>query len=163
MIPIAPDGLHGFAFQTGTWRVRHRKLKRRLAGETAWWEFEGSCCAWEILDGAGNLDDHLIPDPNGAYRAATLRTLDRKTGTWSIYWADQRATELAPPLRGRFENGVGLFHGDDEFEGKPIRVRFIWSEMTPDHARWEQAFSPDAGATWEVNWVMSFERTAAAR
>ena len=26
------DALHAFAFQTGSWRVRHRKLKERLAG-----------------------------------------------------------------------------------------------------------------------------------
>lgn len=67
---------------------------------------------------------------------------------------------LDAPLQGKFENGVGTFFGEDTFEGKPIRLRFIWSEITATHARWEQAFSPDGGATWEVNWVMHFDRVS---
>jgi hypothetical protein len=67
-------------------------------------------------------------------------------------------TELQPPLVGKFENGIGTFFADDTFNGQAIRVRFIWNEITEDSARWEQAFSPDGGATWEVNWVMWFKR-----
>ncbi|MEX2152143.1 MAG: hypothetical protein WD825_02330 [Gemmatimonadaceae bacterium] len=44
------------------------------------------------------------------------------------------------------------------FEGKPIRVRFEWSGMTRAACRWEQAFSVDAGASWEPNWTMAFTR-----
>ena len=58
---------------------------------------------------------------------------------------------------GRFENGRGEFFGDDTFGGKPILVRYIWSEITRTSARWEQAFSTDRGATWETNWIMSFQ------
>jgi hypothetical protein len=39
------------------------------------------------------------------------------------------------------------------FNGKPIVVRYIWSNITADHCRWEQAFSPDDGKTWETNWI----------
>jgi hypothetical protein len=28
--------------------------------------------------------------------------------------------------------------------------------------RWEQAFSPDGGTTWETNWVMDFTRSQGA-
>ena len=31
---------------------------------------------------------------------------------------------------------------------------------TPASAHWEQAFSPDGGKTWEVNWVMEFSRAS---
>ena len=40
----------------------------------------------------------------------------------------------------------------------PIRVRFIWSGIVAQRARWEQAFSEDGGITWETNWVMDFKR-----
>ena len=59
---------------------------------------------------------------------------------------------------GRFENGIGTFFADETFRGQPIKVRFLWSNITPTTARWEQAFSPDGGKTWETNWEMDFTR-----
>jgi hypothetical protein len=37
-------------------------------------------------------------------------------------------------------------------------MRFIWSRIGPTSARWEQAFSADGGASWEMNWIMDFTR-----
>ena len=149
-----------FSFQTGRWRVRHRKLKARLAGATDWIEFDGTCDAWELLGGAGNVDDHWLDDPSGAYRAATFRRRDPASGDWSIWWLDPRFPAVDPPVHGRFAHGVGTFLGEGEHQGRPIKVRFVWSDITPTSARWEQAFSADGGASWETNWVMQFARAA---
>jgi hypothetical protein len=59
---------------------------------------------------------------------------------------------------GRFEKGVGTFYADDEFNGKPIRVRYLWTHTPNPH--WEQAFSDDGGKTWETNWTMDFTPSA---
>lgn len=155
-----PGGRHAFAFQTGNWRVRHRKLKARLSGSTEWIEFDGTCRAWELLGGEGNVDDHFLDDPAGAYHAATYRRTDPAMGRWSIWWFDPRFDTLEPPVHGGFEDGVGTFYGEAELADRPIKVRFIWSDVGPHRARWEQAFSPDGGASWETNWIMSFERIA---
>lgn len=153
--------MHEFAFQSGSWRVLHRKRARRLAACTEWYEFGGTCRAWELMDGAANVDDHALADPRGAYRAASLRRCDTETGRWSIWWWDSRLAEIGPPVHGSFADGVGTFYGEDEHDGTPIVVRYVWSEITPGSARWEQAFSPDRGATWETNWTMRLERIGA--
>jgi hypothetical protein len=61
-------------------------------------------------------------------------------------------------VHGRFERGVGTFLGDDTHAGRPIRVRFVWSQITARSARWEQAFSADGGESWEMNWWNTLER-----
>lgn len=152
-------GLNAFAFQSGRWSVVHRKRKRRLVGEAEWLTFRGSCNAWEILGGAGNVDDHWLEDPGGAYAAATIRRFE-PDGNWSIWWIDPRFPGLASPMRGSFADGIGTFHGEEVLAGRPVLVRFIWSNISAQAARWEQAFSADHGLTYETNWVMEFERAA---
>ncbi len=51
-----------------------------------------------------------------------------------------------------------MFLGGDVLDGRSILVRFVWSAIEARSARWEQAFSPDGGASWETNWVMRFVR-----
>jgi hypothetical protein len=151
--------IHDFDFYLGTWRVHHRRLKERLVGSDEWQEFDGTSTAWTLLDGAGNVDDNVLELPDGPYRAVSLRSFDPWSETWSIWWLDGRNPgTLDPPVVGRFKNGVGTFIGDDILEGQPILVRFLWSDITDQTCRWEQAFSPDGGTTWEVNWIMESRR-----
>ena len=151
--------IHDFDFYMGTWRIDNRRLTKRLAGSDEWEEFEGTSRAWPLLDGAGNIDDNVLEMPNGTYRAISLRTYEPWSERWSIWWLDGRTPgRLDPPVVGGFKDGVGTFIGPDTFEGRPILVRFVWSDMTATTCRWEQAFSTDGGATWEVNWIMASTR-----
>lgn len=162
---VTPNGTRSasrdFDFLIGRWTVQHRRLLRRLAGCTEWQSFAGTCEAVSILGGDGNVDDNLIALPEGSYRAATLRSFDRSKQQWSIWWLDTRhAGALDTPMRGAFVEGQGLFLADDHFEGRPIRVRFLWTRVNTPQPRWEQAFSADGGITWEDNWTMDFTRCA---
>ena len=159
--PTEPvSGVHDFDFYMGKWRVHHRRLKDRLSGSDEWQEFEGTSEAWPLLGGAGNVDDNVLELPAGTYRAVSLRSFDPDTNQWSIWWLDGRNPRgpLDPPVVGGFKDGIGTFLADDTFDGKPIIVRFIWSDLTETSTRWEQAFSPDGGKTWEVNWIMESTR-----
>lgn len=150
--------LRDFSFQEGRWTVHHRKLRKRLGGSSDWIEFSGTTQAGPLMEGLAGYEDNFLDDPAGAYRAEGLRRFDPKTGLWSIWWWDGRFSEIDPPVTGKFENGVGTFFGDSVWEGKPIRVRYIWDMPRPGIPHWQQAFSPDNGASWETNWHMDFTR-----
>jgi hypothetical protein len=151
-----------FDFWPGEWEIHNRRLRERLAGSDEWEEFEARGTAWKILDGHGNADEYRT-EHEGGFVGMSFRFFDPETRLWSIYWADsRRAGLLDPPVLGSFEGDVGVFEGDDTFDGKPIRVRFTWSGVTTPTPRWEQAFSEDAGETWETNWEMEFSRPEAA-
>jgi hypothetical protein len=156
-------GLHDFDFFVGDWQAHHKRLKERLAGSDDWEEFEGWCRNRALLDGWVNADDSLFRTPRGDARGVGLAAYDPKTGRWGAWWLDgaDPFAKLDPPSLGGFKGGVGTFYGDDTLRGKPVRVRVVWSKITPTSVHWEQAFSGDGGKTWETNWVTDFTRTTA--
>jgi hypothetical protein len=151
-----------FDFWLGEWQIRNRRRRERLAGSDEWEEFAARATAWRILDGHGNADEFRT-EHDGGFVGMSFRFFDPETRLWSIYWADsRRAGLLDPPVLGSFDGDVGVFEGDDTFDGRPIRVRFTWSGVTTPTPRWEQAFSEDGGESWETNWEMDFARVEAA-
>jgi hypothetical protein len=146
---------------TGSWDVWHRRLKERLTGNDEWEEFGGKSAFWSVLGGLGNIDDNSLDIPSGSYRGVSIRAFDPKTQKWAIWWLDGRnPTHIEPPVLGGFEANAGTFTGRDTLRGQPILMRFRWNDVHSQRPWWEQAFSPDDGATWEVNWRNYFTRTS---
>lgn len=145
-----------FDFLIGKWRVANRRLRQRLVGCTEWEEFDATAVVWSLLDGSANIDQFTFPDGTSAL---TLRLFEPESKQWSLNWATSTEGKLFPPVIGSFTDGEGLFYGDDVHDGIPVRVRYIWSDITPTSARWEQAFSADQEQTWEPNWIMELKRS----
>jgi hypothetical protein len=159
-VESAVPGLHDFDFLAGRWKVHHRKLTKRLVNSHDWVEFDGTLFSQPLMGGYANVDDDVFDVPGGAYRGVAPRSFDPKSRQWSIWWMDSRTptAPMDPPVKGSFHNGVGTFYADDTENGRPIRIRFIWSKITPTSCHWEQAFSPDGGKTWETNWLQDLVR-----
>jgi hypothetical protein len=159
IIQAAPKGHIGdFDRVLGHWHVKHHQLVGRLVGSTTWIDFDGTSRMELMLGGYATVDDNELHKPAGTYQGITLRLFDSQHSTWSIYWFDSREVKVDSPMWGGFDGDHGVFLGDDILDGKPIRVRFDWFIDDKDHARWEQAFSADQGASWETNWRMWFAR-----
>ncbi len=153
------SGMSDFDFFIGHWQVKHKKLKHRLVNNEEWEEFTGTTVTQKILGGMGNFDDNQLALPEDNYYAATIRTFNKETQLWSIWWLDGRySDQLDAPMQGKFVDGIGTFYADEFFKGKAIKVRFLWISHQVDKPRWEQAFSQDNGKTWETNWIMEFSK-----
>ena len=147
-----------FDFFFGSWTVRNRYLGERLRGSDDWEEFEATSEARPLPGVLGN-EDEFRTEALGGFVGMSFRFFDPEAERWSIYWADSRRPGvLDPPVFGAFANGSGVFEGTDVLAGKPILVRFTWTEVDTGAPRWEQAFSADGGESWELNWVMEFTR-----
>lgn len=158
--PVFAPHARDWQWLIGSWSVRHRRLRDRLAGSTQWDEFSGTCSNWSLMGGRGNVDDNVLDLPTGRYHGVGVRAFDVEKRQWSIWWIDSRTPGIDPPVRGGFADGVGTFIGDDTWKGRPVKVRFRWTKITPTSAHWDQASSGDGGVTWETNWDMDFTRTA---
>ena len=153
-----PQAPGDFDFILGDWTVRHEKLDGIFSGADTWTTFEGLSSTRTILGGFGNVEDNLLQHPAGGFRAVALRSYSVADAEWSIWWLDGRnPTALDTPVRGAFADGIGTFLAEDLLHGTPIRVRFIW-DATGAEPTWQQAFSNDAGLSWETNWRMTFRR-----
>ena len=144
-----------FDFFVGDWNIRNLRLKARFQGSDDWEEFHATSSVRKILEGTGNFEE--MDMPSQGFTGMTLRLFNPRDGSWSLHWADSRSNVLFPPVIGHFDNGKGVFYGEDTDDGVPVRVRFLWTP-SPEAPLWAQAFSKDGGETWETNWVMEFTR-----
>jgi len=146
-----------FDFLAGAWTVRNRRLRARGARCVEWDEAVHTCRAQLLLGGVVNVDENHFPNRDAAL---TFRIFDVAKRQWSIYWITSTHGVLTPPVHGGFVGDHGEFYGEDEDAGRPVKVRFRWTRLGRDQARWEQSFSSD-GRAWELNWVMDFARAEA--
>ena len=152
------SGQHDFDFEFGTWTARIKRLLAPLTGSDTWVELEGTSVVRKVWDGRANLGELDVSNASTRLEGMSLRLYDPASREWSIFWANSRDGSLGEAMVGRFTNGRGEFYGQEEFQGRTIYVRFVFSEFTPASFRIEQAFSADGGKSWEPNWIASFTR-----
>jgi hypothetical protein len=152
------DGRHSFDFFAGTWKAANRRKLAPLDQQShEWVEFDGEITCGPILEGMGTIDSVRIPDMpgRGRFEGFTLRLFDPESGLWRIWWASTVSKGLLDlPVVGRWHDDEnGTFECDDEIDGVPLKVRYIWKKLSATSVFWEQAFSFDGGQTWDANWI----------
>ena len=153
--------LTDFAWFEGAWATVQRRMTMEGPRKGQWEDdMPATLCMQRYLGGVATIDELLFkpPGPSGL----TIRTFDPQAKQWSIYWVNSRTGKLDPiPTVGGFEGNRGEFYAEDKFQGRPIKVRYLWIIKDQNHARWEQAFSFD-DQSWETNWTADFTRADAA-
>ena len=160
--PVPRDGRHDFDWMVGSWKADLKRLVKPLTGSTTWVEYTGTQTTTNILGGKAVMDEFVVDSPatKSKIEALTIRLYNPANQTWSIYWATAANGAFSlPPTVGRWKDGRGEFYDHEEWNGRWILVRYVWSDVTPTSAHFEQAFSEDGGKTWEVNWISNITRT----
>ena len=151
-IPVANGKAGDFAFLSGEWRIRNRRLK-----DGVWDEFDGEATVVGILGGIGSVEELRIPSRN--FSGMGLRLLDVERKLWADHWVNALHGALSPtPAWGSFVDGVGIWDTEERDNDHPVIVRGVWDQITPTSCRWYQALSGDNGRTWQENWVMNWTR-----
>lgn len=154
-LPRTPAGTpRDFDFEHGRWRTSLRRLLKPLTGSQDWAEYSGSTTVSPLLGGRANVVELDVTGPHGRIEGISLRLFEPGRRLWTLNFSNEAAGTLEPPVSGGFDGSRhGVFFGHDTFRGRPILVRFVIDVIDADTAHFEQAFSADAGASWEVNWV----------
>ena len=115
----------------GSWHVRNLRLRERLAGSNEWEEFEATSVARPLLDGMGN-EDEFRTDHDGGFIGMSFRFFDAGSSAAGRSTGPTAAAAACSTRRSSatFDGDVGVFEGEDTFEGRPILVRFYWSGVT---------------------------------
>jgi hypothetical protein len=158
--PQRRDGQRDFDFEIGTWKIHLKRLEHPLTGSHTWVEFDGTSVTRKVWNGRANLEEFETEGPSGHVEGLTLRLYNPQAHQWSLYWANGKDGVLNLPTIGEFKNDRGEFFDQEPYNGRYIFVRYIWSEITPNTAHFEQSFSEDGGKTWEVNWITDQTRVS---
>lgn len=158
--PALRDGQHDFDFLLGTWKYHLSRLEHPLTGSAKWIEFEGTGTCRPVWGGRAQLDELEADGPSGHIEGLTLRLYNPESHQWNLNWVNSKIGTLGAPTIGSFnaKNGRGEFFDQETINGRTILVRYIWSDITPTSARFEQSFSDDGGKTWEPNWITTQTR-----
>lgn len=160
--PAAPhDGAHDFDFLIGNWKSHVRRLPDRLVGSNVWIEYDGISNHKKLLDSNANFEEFDVSNAAKGLRikAQTLRLYNPDSHQWSIYLVDvDKGTLGLPPVVGQFTGRRGEFYDQEDYKGRAILVRYVWTDISPQAARMEQSFSADGGKSWEVNWICELSR-----
>jgi len=162
LLPPLHDGSHDFDPLLGNFTFHLRRMLHPLTSSPEWTELTGTVACYKVWDGRGQLDTVEVDGASGHVEGLTLRLYDPASRQWRLYWANNRIGRLDPPQIGAFQEGRGDFYTTDTINDKTTLIRYDWSRMASGTPHFEQAFSPDGGRTWEVNWITDQTRTGDA-
>ena len=155
---VLRDGQHDFDFEIGTWKTHIHRLVHPLTGSATWTDYDGTSVVRKIWQGRANSVELEVTGPSGHIEGLSLRLYNPQSHQWSLNFANSAVGTLGVPTVGEFKDGRGEFYDQEMINNRMVLVRNIWSDITPNSGRFEQAFSDDGGKTWEVNWIATDTR-----
>ncbi|MEO9469743.1 DUF1579 family protein [Parasphingorhabdus sp.] len=152
--------MENFNWLSGTWMVESRSLKDRLSPDKTWVRNRMETRYRILLGGLVAINDTVGTFNKKPMHGIMIRTYDPDKNEWLFQWLSKGYPHLTEQVRGRFENGIGLFYGTEIHQGQKFNMRFRWKMISRNHAFWEQAYQNPETHVWEPNWTLDLTRPA---
>jgi hypothetical protein len=149
-----------FDFAIGNWRTRILHLQHLQGKADRWAAWSGRVAAAKVWGGRSNIQEIEVDTPSGRIDELRLCLYRPLRHQWYLYWADSDDGILDKPMIGQFKEGIGRFYDQEDYNGRAIFVRDLYSHITRGSYHWQQAFSDDGGTTWQPNWNVILTREA---
>ncbi|HFA49752.1 MAG TPA: hypothetical protein ENJ95_12150 [Bacteroidetes bacterium] len=149
-----------FDFLLGEWDVISKRRKKWLVNNDEWIPAEATCKVWKQLGGMLVMDEFHNTRNGKEQVSSTLRIYNPNKKEWTLYWLSTAFPNLGlmPQVKGSFKNGTGRFFGEEDFNGKKVKLRFLWKISENGTPHWEQAYFDKKNNEWETNWIMDFTK-----
>jgi hypothetical protein len=147
------DGQHDFDFNLGVWHTHVRRFPDPFSAPGDAVELNGTVTVRPIWGGRAQLEEIEADGPKGHWEGLTLFLYNPQSHQWSQSYLNSKIAVLSSPLIGEFHDGQGELFAQDTFHDKFVYVRGLWSEITADSHRFQEAYSNDGGKTW----VLAFD------
>lgn len=151
---ITGKGIGDFDFLTGEWKIKIHKFD--TSGPDGKKVMDASATVHRVLGGAGSIEE--LRKGDGSFWGMGVRVWHPETKQWADHWTSAEDGVVNPPQLGQFIDGAGVFLLDDTEDGKPVKIRAFWDQITPNSCRWYQTMSRDDGKSWERSTYMNWTR-----
>jgi hypothetical protein len=141
--PALPPEDHQFDFWVGTWDVTW--------GDDA----RGTNVVRKILDDRAILEE-FDASPTAAFRGVSISSWDAVARRWRQTWADTEGHHWN--FTGGMGSGRMILSTDDLENGRTVRKRMVFFDISPEALEWTWERSVDDGATWELLWAIHYRR-----
>jgi hypothetical protein len=153
---LTGKGPGDFDFLTGEWRIKLRNFDTSGPGGKK--ERDASATIYRVMNGMGSIEE--LRNGDGSMWGMGVRVWHNEEKKWADHWTSAQDGVVNPPQLGQFIDGAGVFLLDDTDEGKPIKIKAVWDQITPQSCRWYQIISRDQGTTWEYGYYMDWTRVS---
>ena len=106
------------------------------------------------LDGAVIQENFEGGDP--PLRGMSVSVFSREDERWHQAWVDNSGSYL--DFVGDFDDGKMILQRDGRVEGKTVKQRMVWFDISENALEWNWERSDDEGKTWKVLWNIHYRR-----
>lgn len=94
--------------------------------------------------------------PTTPFEGMSVSTFNTRLGKWQQTWVDNSGSYLE--FVGEFSGGKMILSREAMVDGAPQWQRMVWYNIRDNSLDWNWEKSVDGGKTWEVAWMIHYQR-----